>query len=81
MTAVGLGQKGSQALGKGSNPSLYLHCSTSTTFLRRKIVIPKIVIPPLLCMKKIDTRVFLKPGRVPLQNFLVLRQKNFDKKS
>ena len=31
--------------------------------------------PPILWMKSFDIRVFLKPGRVPLRNFSVLRNK------
>ena len=74
-----VGQQGSsEALGMDSNPSLYLHFSTLKT--RRKFVIA----PPLLCllcMKIFDTRIFLKPARVLLRNFLVLWEKKiFDGK-
>ena len=39
-----------------------------TQLLRQKIVIP----PPFSCMKSVDTRIFLKPGRVPLRNVSVM---------
>ena len=67
-------QQGSEALVTGSNPSL------SPTFFKF-INTMKIVISPLLCMKIFDTRVLLKPGRVPLRNFSILWDKKFEGKS
>ena len=74
MTAVVLGQQGSEAVSTGSNPSLYLIFFNliNTTENRDN---------PLLCMKNFDTRIFPKPGRVTLQNFSVLKQKFFDGES
>ena len=57
-----VGQQGSEAVGTGSNPNLYLHFLT-------QLLWRKIVIPPPLCMKSFVTRIFLKPGRVLLRNF------------
>ena len=70
MTAVGLGQQGSQAVGSG-----FEHCETENN--RRKIVIPSPP-PPLLCIKFFDTRNFLKHRSVRLGNFFgTVRQKKF----
>ena len=77
--AQSVGQRGSEALGTGSNPSLYLH------FFKLFITTENRDPPTLLCflcMKVFDTRIFLKPRRVPLRNFSVLwDKKKFDGKS
>ena len=59
-----VGQQGFEA---GSNPNLYLH------FLNLNFTTEKCDnAPPLLCMKGFETRILLKPGRVPIRNFSVL---------
>ena len=64
-------QEGSETLGPGLNPSLYLHFLTYITTENCDTAYP----PPPLIHKFFDNGNFLKHKRVPLRNVSVLLDK------